>query len=416
MLIRVLLLLLCCALTAPTLPAQSIDIFPLPEAQRTLARFSLAPAGARALGLAGAFVAVADDVTAADANPAGLAQLDRPQLLVSSRWSSFDNEIAGGLALPGETTSESVAGPAFLGYAHPLGKLTLAGYYQQDAPFESETPRFQDRLILVDSPFIFDHRRYEQKVESFAFAAGARVGSAVSVGAALRYQRLSLDWQDDLDFLAQEPVDLPPVIGTLFQEIDDRDADLTVALGLLFHPRGRWTGGLAYQQGGDFGLTGIYALSFGFPVPVENQDVRLSLPDVISAGASFRPQERWLLSAQLSRLTYSDLAGEPVSFIAGGTVAGGTVIRLFGADEPIDDATQIHLGAEVRLGSDKRPITLRAGAWSDPDHDGIRSIDSDQIHGTLGAGAVLGGRWDLNGAVSWSDTVVDGILALSYRL
>jgi long-subunit fatty acid transport protein len=43
--------------------------------------------GARALGLAGAFTAVADDATAASWNPAGLTQLERPELSIVYRYS-----------------------------------------------------------------------------------------------------------------------------------------------------------------------------------------------------------------------------------------------------------------------------------------------------------------------------------------
>ena len=38
--------------------------------------------GARAVGMGGAFIAVADDATAASWNPAGLVQLERPELSI----------------------------------------------------------------------------------------------------------------------------------------------------------------------------------------------------------------------------------------------------------------------------------------------------------------------------------------------
>src|SRR5438045_9762113 len=52
--------------------------------------FDLLPPGARSLGLAGAFTAVADDATASEANPAGLSILTRPEISISGRRTSFD--------------------------------------------------------------------------------------------------------------------------------------------------------------------------------------------------------------------------------------------------------------------------------------------------------------------------------------
>ena len=43
-------------------------------------------AGARALGMGGAFTAVADDATANTWNPAGMAQLERPELSINGGW------------------------------------------------------------------------------------------------------------------------------------------------------------------------------------------------------------------------------------------------------------------------------------------------------------------------------------------
>ena len=38
--------------------------------------------GARAMGMAGAFIAIADDATAASWNPAGLIRLERPEVSI----------------------------------------------------------------------------------------------------------------------------------------------------------------------------------------------------------------------------------------------------------------------------------------------------------------------------------------------
>ena len=62
-------------------PAQALNpaqFYLLAEQSRTA--FTVQGAGARAMGTGGAFIAVADDATAVSYNPAGLAQLLRPEV------------------------------------------------------------------------------------------------------------------------------------------------------------------------------------------------------------------------------------------------------------------------------------------------------------------------------------------------
>ena len=53
-------------------------------------QFSFSDPGARSMGFGGAFVALADDATAAFSNPAGLTQLLRPEISIEGRrWRLF---------------------------------------------------------------------------------------------------------------------------------------------------------------------------------------------------------------------------------------------------------------------------------------------------------------------------------------
>ena len=72
-------------------------------------------AGARAPGMGGAFAAVADDVYASHYNPAGLAQLARPELGFSY------SRLLMGLG------DHSVLSTSYLGYAHPMKSAGTAG-------------------------------------------------------------------------------------------------------------------------------------------------------------------------------------------------------------------------------------------------------------------------------------------------
>ena len=82
--------------------------------------------GARSIGLGGAFAAIADDATAAFANPAGLVQILRPEISIELRGtaSRFDREIPYDLA-------NGVSGLGFFSFVYPSRSWALALYSHQ---------------------------------------------------------------------------------------------------------------------------------------------------------------------------------------------------------------------------------------------------------------------------------------------
>lgn len=105
----------------------------LVAAQPARAAFDETGAGARAPGLGDAFTALADDAYAIHYNPAGLAQLERPQLATAY------SKLYAGLSDGSEIGSTQLA------YAHPLShgrrgtlgvsweRFSLSGLYQEQA-------------------------------------------------------------------------------------------------------------------------------------------------------------------------------------------------------------------------------------------------------------------------------------------
>lgn len=103
-------------------------------------QFNFSDPGARSLGFGGAFIGLADDATAAFANPAGLVQLGRPEVSVEGRRTSYSTPYTEGGRVEGEPswygidntvglrTARSdnvVSGVSFLSVAYPRGKWSL---------------------------------------------------------------------------------------------------------------------------------------------------------------------------------------------------------------------------------------------------------------------------------------------------
>ena len=116
--------------------------------------FSFSNPGARSMALGGAFVALADDATAAFANPAGLVQLVRPEVSLELRRRQYSTPYTAGGRASGAPTglgidtvdglrtsfsNETTSGVSFLSFVYPGTKWSLALYRHQLADFSVST-------------------------------------------------------------------------------------------------------------------------------------------------------------------------------------------------------------------------------------------------------------------------------------
>ena len=431
--------------------SQSQDQGPPEDLNRSgvvLVPFNFGPPGARALSMGATFIAIADDATASEANPAGLTILSRPEVSVHVRDSSFGVDVVDlnasaalnlidffgspsvGDSSPIVNFDESVTDVSFASFVKPFGGWAFSIYYQQSINFEGQSDFFVQDTQFEDN--YTSRKEVETLLESFGASFAFKLGKMVSLGASARYSRLQIETFDQLRvdlFRDLEPiydffgVSRDPLIDFFsFQDVfDDDDEDLTFNIGLLVNPSGKFSFGLVYKNGGEFEIGGqseeidcindpfIFGLtcdpqtqqgSFFFRGVVPTRAV-FEIPDFFGIGFAWRPTERLTLGLDVNEITYSDLAPEPVE----------------GVTEAVDDEIEIHFGLEYTLltGSAKKtPISFRAGFWTDEDHDGFAAIDSDQTHVTAGIGAVFKDlQVDLAG--HFSDTVDEGLLSLVYR-
>ncbi len=191
---------------ATTVSAQQL---PLPRASNSISNsidlFSSNP-GARSLGLGGAFVALADDATAAFANPAGLAQLIRPEFSIEGRRRSFSTPYTAGGRAAGEPTgmgldttsglrtgesTEDVSGISFLSYVYSRNNWSLALYRHQLANFESTTET--EGLFGEAPPTLPTFRPPDQRtavnveITAYGLAGAYRVTESLFLGVGISY-------------------------------------------------------------------------------------------------------------------------------------------------------------------------------------------------------------------------------------
>jgi len=131
------------------------------------------------MALGGAFVALADDATAAFANPAGLVQLSRPEVSLELRRRKYSTPYTEGGRASGAPTGlgidtvdgirtglseETTSGLSFLSFVYPGTKWSLALYRHQLADFlvrteinglfgippEGGTRRYEDQRLVTE--------------------------------------------------------------------------------------------------------------------------------------------------------------------------------------------------------------------------------------------------------------------------
>jgi hypothetical protein len=173
--------------------------------QNVVLRNSFSPigAGARGLGMGGAFIAVADDGTAASFNPAGLAQLRRTELAIVG----FSDDLTSTVSVPRAntviTSESSVRHGAidFGGMAIPFEvggrNLTIQASYQRSVDlFGQGKATVQDTIRLSDidprlsgfGDFIADITPAQSGAfQTVSLSAGYQVAPRLSLGASVNY-------------------------------------------------------------------------------------------------------------------------------------------------------------------------------------------------------------------------------------
>ncbi len=168
--------------------------------------FSFSNPGARSMGFGGAFVALADDATAAFANPAGLVQLTRPEVSIDlRRWSystpfTYNGRFSGepsGIGLDTEagivkSRSESdLTGLSFLSFVYPKKKWSFAVYRHLLANFETFSESqgiFGEGPGPADTFRLFDRQDSTNlEIVTYGLSAAFQVVESFSLGFGLTY-------------------------------------------------------------------------------------------------------------------------------------------------------------------------------------------------------------------------------------
>lgn len=391
-------------------------------------QFNYSDPGARSMGFGGAFVALADDATAAFSNPAGLVQILKPEVSVEGRrWSYSTPFTEGGRAeglpsgvgidstvgLRARTSDADITEISFLSLVYPKDNWSLAIYRHTLANFEffSETQGLfgggTDCCQIRD----FDMRAgNDLNIVNYGISAAFRVNDRLDLGLGLVYNDASFAANatlfrndDDTSESFFAPNSYLPERSVLNERISFDDADMTLTAGVLWRLSERWNVGGVYRQAPEMNLSVELTAGETFDPAIPPGDLLLEvaavleMPTLYGLGFTYRdPDGRLTVSFQWDHINYSSI-----------------VDSLELDDRAMDDGDELHLGAEYVFIGSTPVVALRFGAWLEPDHRFRNKSDNvfaeallprgkDEMHFSAGLGVAMP-RYQIDLATDFAD-------------
>lgn len=358
--------------------------------------FSFSSPGARSLGMAGAFLGLADDATAAYTNPAGLTQLVQTEISLEARHTSYSTPyIDGGTAsispfsasgLNISDADSSNTNLSYLSVVIPHDRWSFALYRHELARFETDFSTLNGADVGEFRLFPF-RSIADLKIVSLGAAAAYKVNDNVSLGVGLTRYDFRFDTAtvrvDDID-----PQNIS-VASRQFQNGDDNAFGFNV--GARFKLSDQFSLGATYRKAPRFDYKAINVLYNdvdGNPLPAPElftslNKVRFDIPDIFGVGLSWRPTDALVVNFDLDRVMYSQLTDNVNTLFD----IQGAASRLY-----LEDGTEAHLGAEYTFASMAAPFSVRAGFWHDPRHSvAFKGTPADATQAVL-ATLFAGGR------------------------
>jgi len=402
-------------------------------------------AGARAAGMADAFVAIADDATAASWNPAGLAQLEKPEFSIAGSFRAVREEfISDAHAEIEKTFRYDAVDLNFASLVYPIPRLIAGRKSIVSISYQRKFDMFQDHefpihtlltasdgtTISIDEDFRLGQ---EGSLNTISPALAIELTRKLSVGVTVNLWRDSFisdnTWtqtENQHSTLLITDIDIGPLpaienrVNSVSKYSNIRGENYT--LGLLWKVAPKWKIGIRYDSKftarADFERRSVRNGVLEF----ESEESRkITFPSTLAVGAAWRVNDGLTLAVDVSTTDWNDYVIESADGTKFSPVDG-----LPRADKDIatdfDDTVTVRFGAEYVLlpkilDSELKYLwTLRGGLFYDEEPASGRQGftvskgdgEPDSFYGfTLGAGLLI--RQRVNFDIAYQLRKGDGV-------
>jgi len=353
--------------------------------------------GARALGMGGAFIGVADDATAASWNPAGLIQLETPEVSIvgaynkrteNTTYKAFP-EASGPQSIntyeinylsavyPFTALNRNMVVSLNFQHLYDFNKKVNFGYtssdttdpplslksnidFDQEGAFKSLSPAFAFQitpfLSLGVTLNLWDSGAFKNKWESTyrSFGNGTFAGFPVNVQSRIddKYEMkgLRMDLSDPFHW-----------------------QNANYNMGLLWHISPAWTLGAVFkapfvanlQHDSHFNSTTTYPTrpaANSYDEIHRSETVKLDMPMSYGLGIALRPSDRLTFDLDVYRTEWGDYVLHDADGYELNPITG-----KLRKDSAVSATTQVRIGGEYLIIGESTVVPIRAGVFYDPE-------------------------------------------------
>mgnify|MGYP001809904516 CR=1 FL=1 len=394
--------------------------------------------GARAAGMGNAFVAIADDATAASWNPAGLVQLLRPEMSAvglystheEKRHSGAEPEFSGSDDWDGaELNFASVVLPFAAGERNIVFSISRQQLFSFDRSMQFGLDKSQHSglsgPIISQSVTVSHEQDFEQEgsLSAVGFSGAMELTPRLALGFTINTWNDGIaggnSWTKDESDTARAHIRTETISGVFERDIltrldlhDERtlESGVNANMGLLWSVGERWTIGLSGKTPFTADIerdseTASTDLSTGIRTEsASHTGEEMDFPGSVALGAAFRQSDFFSMSADVTRVEWGDFLLKN---------ANGSVSPITGqsaGESDVPPTYAVRVGAEWLKPVGRTIIPLRIGAFYDPEPLAGECRDAWGVGG--GTGLLLGDRaaFDVSYTYRWAeDTPVDGV-------